>query len=153
MLKRILAGLSASAVIVLTVGAAPAAALSRNMPASTDYVISLTGVADSSLSASQQNCMRPYSHDLQDALDAYDNGDIIYLCPGVYVGPFSATHGDGLTLVGANPRTTIIDGRVVMRDRQLLTIDRAALMAEFRERANTITDRSHGRTIQDYDAR
>ena len=50
-------------------------------------------------------------------------------------------------------RTTIIDGRVVMRDRQLLTIDRAALMAEFRERANTITDRSHGRTIQDYDAR
>ena len=110
MLKRILAGLSASAVIVLTVGAAPAAALSRNMPASTDYVISLTGVADSSLSASQQNCMRPYSHDLQDALDAYDNGDIIYLCPGVYVGPFSATHGDGLTLVGANPRTTIIDG-------------------------------------------
>ena len=44
------------------------------------------------------------------ALPIYDNGDIIYLCPGVYVGPFSATHGDGLTLVGANPRTTIIDG-------------------------------------------
>lgn len=50
-------------------------------------------------------------------------------------------------------RTTIVDGRVLMEDRRLLTIDATALLAEFRERANTITDRSHGRTIQDYDAR
>ena len=50
-------------------------------------------------------------------------------------------------------RTTIVNGKVLMRDRQLLTIDSAALLAEFRERANTITDRSHGRTIQDYNAR
>jgi 5-methylthioadenosine/S-adenosylhomocysteine deaminase len=50
-------------------------------------------------------------------------------------------------------RTTIVNGRVLMRDRELLTIDRAALLAEFRDRANTITDRSHGRTIQDYQAR
>ncbi|HAP78099.1 MAG TPA: hydrolase [Acidimicrobiaceae bacterium] len=47
-------------------------------------------------------------------------------------------------------RTTIVDGKVLMRDRQLLTIDRAALLAEFRLRAREITDRTHGRTIQDY---
>lgn len=50
-------------------------------------------------------------------------------------------------------QTTIVNGRVLMRDRQLLTIDREALLREFRERANTITDRSHGRSIQDYNAR
>jgi 5-methylthioadenosine/S-adenosylhomocysteine deaminase len=49
-------------------------------------------------------------------------------------------------------RTTIVDGRVLMRDRKLLTIDRDALMVEFKERAREITDRSHGRTIQDYSA-
>ncbi|MDO8363153.1 MAG: amidohydrolase [Actinomycetota bacterium] len=47
-------------------------------------------------------------------------------------------------------RTTIVDGRVLMRDRQLLTIDRDSLLAEFRMRAREITDRTHGRTIQDY---
>lgn len=47
-------------------------------------------------------------------------------------------------------RTTIVNGRVLMRDRQLLTIDRVALLAEFRRRAREITDRTHGRTIQDY---
>ena len=47
-------------------------------------------------------------------------------------------------------RTTIVDGRILMRDRQLLTIDREALLAEFRARAGEITDRTHGRTLQDY---
>jgi 5-methylthioadenosine/S-adenosylhomocysteine deaminase len=47
-------------------------------------------------------------------------------------------------------RTTIVDGRVLMRDRELLTINREALLAEFRMRAREITDRTHGRTIQDY---
>ncbi|MGB8860986.1 MAG: amidohydrolase [Ilumatobacteraceae bacterium] len=47
-------------------------------------------------------------------------------------------------------RTTIVDGRVLMRDRRLLTINREALLAEFRQRAGEITDRTHGRTIQDY---
>ncbi len=47
-------------------------------------------------------------------------------------------------------RTTIVAGRVLMRDRSLLTIDRAPLLAEFRARAAEITDRAHGRTIQDY---
>jgi len=46
--------------------------------------------------------------------------------------------------------TTIVDGRVLMRDRKLLTINREALLAEFRLRAREITDRTHGRTIQDY---
>ena len=49
-------------------------------------------------------------------------------------------------------RTTIVQGRVLMRDRELLTIDRSALLAEFRERTRAITDRSHGRSIQDYQA-
>jgi 5-methylthioadenosine/S-adenosylhomocysteine deaminase len=48
-------------------------------------------------------------------------------------------------------RTTIVDGKVLMRDRVLTTIDRAALIAEVAERAGTITDRSHGRSIQTYD--
>ena len=47
-------------------------------------------------------------------------------------------------------RTTIVSGRVLMHDRQLRTIDRAPLLAEFRTRAAEITDRAHGRTIQDY---
>jgi 5-methylthioadenosine/S-adenosylhomocysteine deaminase len=37
-----------------------------------------------------------------------------------------------------------------MRDRQLLTIDRTALLDEVRRRAGAITDRSHGRRLQDY---
>ncbi len=47
-------------------------------------------------------------------------------------------------------QTTIVDGRVLMRDRRLLTIDREALLAEFRARAGAIVDRTHGRTLQDY---
>ncbi len=47
-------------------------------------------------------------------------------------------------------RTTIVDGQVLMRDRQLLTIDRDLLLAEFGLRARPITDRSHGRKIQNY---
>jgi 5-methylthioadenosine/S-adenosylhomocysteine deaminase len=47
-------------------------------------------------------------------------------------------------------RTTIVAGKVLMRDRTLLTIDRHALLAEFRLRAREIIDRTHGRTIQDY---
>lgn len=47
-------------------------------------------------------------------------------------------------------KTTIVDGKVLMRDRQLLTIDRRALLDEFRQRSREIIDRTHGRTIQDY---
>ena len=51
---------------------------------------------------------------------------------------------------GSDVRTTIVDGKVLMRDRQLTTIDREALLTEFRDRATALTDRSHGRTIQGY---
>jgi len=47
-------------------------------------------------------------------------------------------------------RTTIVNGKVLMRDRELLTIDRRMLLEEYRQRAREITDRTHGRTIQDY---
>ncbi len=47
-------------------------------------------------------------------------------------------------------RTTIVDGKVLMRDRLLTTIDRQALLNEFSRRASALTDRSHGRTIQGY---
>jgi 5-methylthioadenosine/S-adenosylhomocysteine deaminase len=47
-------------------------------------------------------------------------------------------------------RTTIVDGRVLMRDRELLTIDVPAVLAEMAERMPALLDRSHGRRIQDY---
>ncbi|MEG3626132.1 amidohydrolase [Streptomyces poriticola] len=48
-------------------------------------------------------------------------------------------------------RTTIVDGRVLMRDRQLLTLDVPAVVRELGERLPALTDRSHGRRIQAYD--
>ncbi len=48
--------------------------------------------------------------------------------------------------------TTIVDGRLLMRHRRLLTVDVAALVAEIGPRLARLTDRSHGRSIQDYDA-
>jgi 5-methylthioadenosine/S-adenosylhomocysteine deaminase len=48
-------------------------------------------------------------------------------------------------------RTTIVDGRVLMRDRELLTIDVDAVVHEMAERMPALLDRSHGRRIQDYD--
>ncbi|WP_053851848.1 amidohydrolase [Streptomyces sp. NRRL B-24085] len=47
-------------------------------------------------------------------------------------------------------RTTIVDGRVLMRDRELLTIDVDTVVAELGERMPALLDRSHGRRIQDY---
>jgi 5-methylthioadenosine/S-adenosylhomocysteine deaminase len=47
-------------------------------------------------------------------------------------------------------RTTIVDGRVLMRDRELLTIDVPAVVAEMGQRMPALLDRSHGRRIQDY---
>ena len=48
-------------------------------------------------------------------------------------------------------RTTIVDGRILMRDRELLTIDVPATVKEIAERMPTLLDRGHGRRIQDYD--
>ena len=47
--------------------------------------------------------------------------------------------------------TTIVDGRVLMRDRELLTIDVPAVVNAMRARMPALLDRSHGRRIQDYD--
>ncbi|MFF0016686.1 amidohydrolase [Streptomyces sp. NPDC005374] len=47
-------------------------------------------------------------------------------------------------------RTTIVDGRVLMRDRELLTVDVAAVVRELGERMPALLDRGHGRRIQDY---
>ncbi|MFC8511859.1 amidohydrolase [Streptomyces sp. NPDC057257] len=47
-------------------------------------------------------------------------------------------------------RTTIVDGRVLMRDRQLLTLDVPSVVRELGERMPALVDRGHGRRIQDY---
>jgi 5-methylthioadenosine/S-adenosylhomocysteine deaminase len=47
--------------------------------------------------------------------------------------------------------TTIVDGRVLMRDRELLTLDVPGTVRELNERMPALIDRSHGRKIQDYD--
>jgi 5-methylthioadenosine/S-adenosylhomocysteine deaminase len=52
--------------------------------------------------------------------------------------------------VGARADIILVDGKVLMLDRRLTTIDRQALLTEFRQRASALTDRSHGRTIQGY---
>ncbi|MCL7423844.1 amidohydrolase [Streptomyces sp. YS415] len=48
-------------------------------------------------------------------------------------------------------RTTIVDGRVLMRDRELLTLDVAEVVGELTERLPGLLDRGHGRRIQEYD--
>ncbi|MGI5453922.1 amidohydrolase [Streptomyces sp. CA-249302] len=47
-------------------------------------------------------------------------------------------------------RTTIVDGRILMRDRQLLTLDVPSVVRELGERMPSLVDRGHGRRIQDY---
>ncbi|MEV6543185.1 amidohydrolase [Streptomyces sp. NPDC051665] len=51
----------------------------------------------------------------------------------------------------ADVRTTIVDGRVLMRDRELLTLDVPAVVRELEKRLPALVDRSHGRRIQEYD--
>ncbi|GAB2739089.1 amidohydrolase [Streptomyces bullii] len=51
----------------------------------------------------------------------------------------------------ADVRTTIVDGRVLMRDRHLLTIDVPAVVGELEERLPALVDRGHGRRVQQYD--
>ena len=51
----------------------------------------------------------------------------------------------------ADVRTTIVDGRVLMRDRELLTLDVHAVVRELEDRLPALVDRSHGRRIQEYD--
>ncbi|RSS70964.1 amidohydrolase [Streptomyces sp. WAC06273] len=51
----------------------------------------------------------------------------------------------------ADVRTTIVDGRVLMRDRELLTLDVPAVVRELAERLPALTERGHGRRVQEYD--
>jgi 5-methylthioadenosine/S-adenosylhomocysteine deaminase len=46
--------------------------------------------------------------------------------------------------------TTIVDGRVLMRDRELLSIDVAPVVTELTARLAQLTDRGHGTRIQEY---
>ncbi|MGJ5896350.1 amidohydrolase [Streptomyces niveiscabiei] len=48
-------------------------------------------------------------------------------------------------------RTTIVDGRVLMRERQLLTVDVRSVVTELTARLPALTDRAHGRRVQEYD--
>ncbi|MCT9077473.1 amidohydrolase [Streptomyces fulvoviolaceus] len=48
-------------------------------------------------------------------------------------------------------RTVIVDGRVLMRDGELLTVDEHALVTEADARVARILDTSHGRAVQHYD--
>ncbi|WP_327716462.1 amidohydrolase [Streptomyces sp. NBC_00490] len=48
-------------------------------------------------------------------------------------------------------RTTIVDGRILMRDRELLTLDVTDVVRELGERMPALLDRGHGKRIQDYD--
>ncbi|MGC0332687.1 5-methylthioadenosine/S-adenosylhomocysteine deaminase [Streptomyces sp. SAI-170] len=52
----------------------------------------------------------------------------------------------------ADVTTTIVDGRVLMRDRELLTIDVPAVVEELAARLPALVDRGHGTRIQEYDA-
>lgn len=69
--------------------------------------------------------------------------------------PTQPIHDIAATLVhsarSSDVRTTIVDGRVLMRDRELLTIDVPAVVKAMGERMPALLDRSHGRRIQDYD--
>ncbi|MEU4927540.1 amidohydrolase [Streptomyces yokosukanensis] len=51
----------------------------------------------------------------------------------------------------ADVRTTVVDGRILMRDRALLTLDLPAAVSELERRLPALTDRGHGRRIQEYD--
>ncbi|WP_196073209.1 amidohydrolase [Nakamurella alba] len=52
----------------------------------------------------------------------------------------------------ADISTTIVAGKVLMRDRKLLTVDVAELSTRLAPRLAALTDTAHGRTIQQYDA-
>jgi 5-methylthioadenosine/S-adenosylhomocysteine deaminase len=86
------------------------------------------------------------------ALRAGHRADVILLdLTGPHVQPI---HDLASTLVyssrSADVTTTIVDGRVLMRDRELTTIDVAEVVGRIQPRLATLTDRSHGRRIQDY---
>lgn len=48
--------------------------------------------------------------------------------------------------------TTIVGGRVLMRDRVLLTVDVPDVLRQIQPRLGALTDRAHGARLQDYDS-
>lgn len=58
-----------------------------------------------------------------------------------------------LSARSADISTTIVAGKVLMRDRTLLTVDLPDVMARLTPRLAELTDTTHGRTIQTYDAK
>ena len=54
-------------------------------------------------------------------------------------------------LQSADVRTVIIDGQVVMRDRQVLTIDKAEVIAQVRSRMSRLSYLDPAKRIQTYD--
>lgn len=51
----------------------------------------------------------------------------------------------------ADVTTTIVDGRILMRDRRLLTLDVPHIVAELGAELPALIDRGHGKRIQDYE--
>ncbi|MFI1468569.1 hypothetical protein [Streptomyces wuyuanensis] len=47
--------------------------------------------------------------------------------------------------------TTIVDGRALMRDRRLLTLDVDAVATELAQRLPEPAGRAHGRRVRDHD--
>ncbi|MFI2349145.1 amidohydrolase [Streptomyces sp. NPDC019443] len=64
-------------------------------------------------------------------------------------------HDIAATLVhsarSSDVRTTVVDGRILMRDRRLLTLDVPAIVAELTAQLPALTERRKGSRIQDYD--
>jgi 5-methylthioadenosine/S-adenosylhomocysteine deaminase len=64
-------------------------------------------------------------------------------------------HDIAATLVhsarSSDVRTTVVDGRILMRDRRLLTLDVPAIVAGLAGQLPALTERRKGRRIQDYD--
>ncbi|MFE0104352.1 amidohydrolase [Streptomyces sp. NPDC059009] len=52
----------------------------------------------------------------------------------------------------ADVRTTIVDGRILMRDGELLTVDVPETARELEERLPALVERGHGRRIQQYES-
>ncbi|MBW5425621.1 amidohydrolase family protein [Streptomyces sp. BG9H] len=55
------------------------------------------------------------------------------------------------SVCSADVRTTIVDGRVLMRDRALLTVDVPETVRELGELLPELVDRSHGERVQEYE--
>ncbi|MGW7075606.1 amidohydrolase [Streptomyces sp. NPDC054866] len=51
----------------------------------------------------------------------------------------------------ADVTTTIVDGRILMRDRRLLTLDVPSIVEELGAELPALIDRSHGKRIQEYE--